>query len=93
MSGTLVVVLVVIAALAAALMVWRRPVLAFAQRTGAFTQDVRGEVRKITWPTWDDLRRSTIVISAIVLVIGLLIGVMDKLFSVILIQLLGRAFG
>ena len=93
MSGTLVVVLVVIAALAAALMVWRRPVLAFAQRTGTFTQDVRGEVRKITWPTWDDLRRSTIVISAIVLVIGLLIGVMDKLFSVILIQLLGRAFG
>ena len=93
MSGTLVVVLVLVAALAAALVVWRRPVLVFAQRTGAFTQDVRGEVRKITWPTWDDLRRSTIVISAIVLVIGLLIGVMDKLFSLILIQFLGRAFG
>ena len=72
-----------------ALVLWREPILAFTGRTRVFIREVRGEVRKITWPTWDDLRRSTLIITVIVIVIG----IMDWMFSKILIDFFGRAFG
>ncbi len=77
----------------AALVVWRHPVLAFAQRSQGFVRQVRGEVRKITWPSWDDLRRSTLVITILVIIIGIVIGVMDVAFSWLLIDFFGRVFG
>jgi preprotein translocase subunit SecE len=77
----------------AALVVWRQPVLAFGQRSNAFLNNVRGEMRKVSWPSWDDLRRSTVVITIIVIVIGIIIGLMDWIFSKILIDLFGRIFG
>lgn len=76
-----------------ALVLWREPILAFTGRTRVFIREVRGEVRKITWPTWDDLRRSTLIITVIVIVIGIVIGIMDWMFSKILIDFFGRAFG
>lgn len=67
--------------------------VAVVQRTNTFLQLVRGEMRKISWPTWDDLRRSTLVITVFVAIIGVIIGVMDSAFSLILIKWLGQAFG
>ena len=80
-------------AVIAALVVWRQPVLAFSQRSNVFLQNVRSEMRKVSWPSWDDLRRSTLVITIIVIVIGIVIGLMDWVFSKILIDLFGRVFG
>jgi preprotein translocase subunit SecE len=77
----------------AAGVVWRGPVLAFAGRTVNYVRDVRAELRKVSWPTWDDLRKSTMVIIIFVIAIGILIGVMDFIFSKLLIDVLGRAFG
>ena len=93
MDPTLIIGAVVALALAGALALWRQPVLSFAQRSAIFVQQVRGEVRKVTWPTWDDLRKSTIVITILLIIIGILIGLMDWLFSKLLIDFLGRALG
>lgn len=68
-------------------------VTALAQRSTTFMREVRAEIRKISWPTWDDLRRSTLVITVIVIILGIMIGLMDWLFSKILIDLFGRIFG
>jgi preprotein translocase subunit SecE len=68
-------------------------VTAFAGKSARFLRDVRGEMRKITWPGGEDLRKSTIVITIIVVVLGIMIGIMDWLFSKILIDLFGRIFG
>ncbi len=67
-------------------------VLAVVQRTSTYIQDVRMEVRKVSWPTWDDLRKSTVMILIIILILGAIIGLMDLLFSMLLIDLLGRLF-
>lgn len=75
------------------LAVWRQPVFAFAQRSAVFVEQVRAEVRKVTWPTRDDLRKSTVVITILVIIIGIVIGLMDWIFSKILIDFLGRAIG
>jgi len=68
-----------------------RRVGGFLQRAVTYVREVRAEVNKVTWPTWDDLRRTTIVIIVFVVVIGLIIGLMDLISSWVLIDLLGRA--
>ena len=93
MSLSLLIAAVLTLAVIVALLVWREPVLAWTQRSTAFIREVRGEVRKVTWPGWDDLRRSTVVITIIVIIIGIVIGLMDWMFSMILIDFFGRAFG
>jgi len=59
----------------------------------AYLREVRGEVRKVTWPSWDDLRRTTVVIIIVVIILGMVIGIMDFVFSKILIDWLPRLFG
>lgn len=93
MSPALVVAIVLGVALVAALIIWRQPVFAFTQRSVAYIQIVRGEVRKVTWPTWDDLRQMTIVITIFVIIVGIIIGIMDWISSKLLIDFLGRLFG
>lgn len=68
-----------------------QPVLGFAGRVVQYLSEVRAEVRKVTWPGRDELRKSTLVIIIFVIIIGLVIGAMDWLFSLILVNLLGRA--
>jgi preprotein translocase subunit SecE len=63
-----------------------------AQRAVSYVREVRAEVRKVTWPTWPDLRRTTVVVSIFVIVIGIIIGIMDVISSKLLIDVLGRLF-
>jgi preprotein translocase subunit SecE len=82
---------------AVATSVGERPSLArrvggFAQAVVNYVREVRAEVRKVSWPTWEELRRTTIVIIVFVIVIGIIIGLMDWMASKILIDLLGRIF-
>ena len=93
MSIGLIIGAVLLLAAAAALLVWRGPVLAFAGRTVGYLQEVRAELRKVSWPTFEDLRKSTIVIIIFVIIVGIVIGIMDFIFAKLLIDVLGRAFG
>jgi preprotein translocase subunit SecE len=67
-------------------------VVGLAQRSAGYLRDVRAEIRKVTWPTWSDLRRTTVIVSIFVIVIGIIIGIMDVISSKLLIDLLGRLF-
>jgi len=46
-----------------------------------FLIETRGELGKITWPTREELRESTIVVIATVFVITIFIGVVDQFFN------------
>src|ERR1043165_737126 len=46
-----------------------------------FLRDVRNELRKVTWPTWDELKKATTVIVIFVAILGIMIGLMDTLFQ------------
>ncbi len=58
-----------------------------------YLQDVRGEVKKITFPSWADLRQHTVAIIIVVTIIGVIIGLMDWAFSMTLIRGLGGILG
>ena len=62
-------------------------------RTARFLRDVRAEVRKVTWPTPEEIRKATGVIIVFVSIIGAIIGVMDWLLSRLLITGIPRLFG
>jgi preprotein translocase subunit SecE len=46
-----------------------------------FLIETKGELGKITWPTREELRESTIVVIATVFVITMFIGVVDQFFN------------
>jgi preprotein translocase subunit SecE len=74
--------------------VTRQPaVTRVAGRAAQYVAEVRAEVKKVTWPGWDELKKSTGVIVIFLMLMGLLIGVMDWAFSMLLVNLLGRALG
>ena len=70
----------------------RQRVTGVVPRVVGYLREVKAELRKITWPTVDELRQSTTVIILFVIAIGILIGIMDWAFSKLLIDFLGRAF-
>ena len=90
--GLIVIAALVLAAVVS-LVLWREPVFGFAGRTVTYIREVRTELNKVTWPTWVDLRKSTMVIILFVIAIGILIGILDWIFAKLLIDVLGRAFG
>ncbi|HTI04071.1 MAG TPA: preprotein translocase subunit SecE [Gemmatimonadales bacterium] len=57
-----------------------------------FLRDVRNELRKVTWPTWDELKKATTVIVIFVAILGIMIGLMDTLFQEIFVKLVARLF-
>ncbi len=46
-----------------------------------FVRDVRGELRRVSWPGRDQLRQSTAVVLIIVLTLAAYVAVWDLLFS------------
>jgi preprotein translocase subunit SecE len=57
-----------------------------------FLRDVRNELRKVTWPTREELRKATTVIIIFVMILGLAIGVMDSFFQLVFVKLVARLF-
>ncbi len=62
------------------------------QSASEYLKDVRVEVGKVTWPTREELRESTLVVIVMVFLIAIFIGAVDRGFSYAfeaLIHLLG----
>ena len=57
-----------------------------------FLRDVRNELRKVTWPTFDELKKATTVIVIFVTVLGIMIGLMDSFFQWVFVKLVARLF-
>jgi preprotein translocase subunit SecE len=55
-----------------------------------FLRDVRNEIRKVTWPTRDELRRATLVIVVFVSLLGVIIGLMDSALQFLLVTTVAR---
>ena len=54
----------------------------------SFISDVDFEMKKVSWPTWDELRGSTYVVISLTIILGLYLFFSDLLLSKILSVLL-----
>ena len=46
-----------------------------------FMNGVQFEMKKVTWPTWDELRGSTMVVLGLSLILGIFLFVIDFFLS------------
>jgi len=56
---------------------WRRGYLA---RFTSYVQQTREELRKCTWPTWDELKGSTVVVFVSIVLLGGFTVLVDQVF-------------
>ena len=49
-------------------------------RFAAYVQQTREELRKCTWPTWEELKGSTVVISISIVILGFFTVAVDQIF-------------
>lgn len=58
----------------------------FPARVATFYSEVVTEMRKVTWPDREQLKDTTIKIIIFVLFIGAILGILDVLLQLILVQ-------
>jgi len=51
------------------------------ERIREYTKDVGVEMRKVSWPTRDELRDSTVVVIVTVLLVAAFIGIVDQILN------------
>jgi len=64
----------------------------FPVRVATFYQEVIAEMRKVTWPDREQLKDTTIKIIIFVLFIGAVLGIVDVILQLILVEGLPSLF-
>lgn len=64
----------------------------FFSRIITFLREVQAETKRVTWPSWIELRKATIAIIAFTGALGLLIGWMDTFLQYVLVTLVAKVF-
>ncbi len=54
-----------------------------------FFKEVRSELKKVTWPTRQELIGSTVVTIVVTIIISVFIGIVDRVLTVISTQIFG----
>ena len=62
----------------------------WVQQTRTFLFGVRDELKKVTWPTRDELVKATRMIVVLSIVLGITIGLMDYVLQAILVNGVAR---
>ena len=57
---------------------WRK---GYLLQISNYVQQTREELRKCTWPTWDELKGSTVLVALFIGLLGAFIFVMDFVFG------------
>jgi preprotein translocase subunit SecE len=54
-----------------------------------FFRETSGELRKVSWPTWPEARQLTLLVLAVMLVMGIILGITDAGAHALLNAILG----
>ena len=79
-KDTLILIVFAVAVAVAFGLLWKGGYLA---RLSAYVQDTREELRKCTWPSWDELKGSTMVVLVVTAMIGIFTVLTDGVFTIV----------
>jgi preprotein translocase subunit SecE len=48
-----------------------------------YLKETRAELRKVTWPTWEETKNLTLIIVATTVVMALFLGILDYIFQIV----------
>jgi len=54
----------------------------------SFFRETTGELRKVSWPTWPEVRQLTLIVLAVMVVMGLILWITDGFAQALLRSLL-----
>ena len=57
-------------------------------RTRNFATEVADEIKKVTWPDWQQLKNSTFVIILFVIIVATIIFLMDQVVRLVINQIM-----
>jgi preprotein translocase subunit SecE len=57
-------------------------------RIATYVQQTREELKKCTWPTWTELKGSTVVVSISIVLLGVLTVAVDFVFNLVFFKFL-----
>jgi preprotein translocase subunit SecE len=80
-----VIIWVVVVGVAFAIL-WRQGYLA---RFATYIQQTREELKKCSWPTWDELKGSTVVVAISIALLGAFTVLVDMLFQFLARHVMG----
>jgi preprotein translocase subunit SecE len=63
------------------------------ERFITFLKDVNAELRKVTWPTKEELIGSTIVTIVVSLIMSIFIGAVDRVLTLVIKTVFGAGIG
>lgn len=46
-----------------------------------YVRETRGELLKVTWPTWEESRRLTVIVLVVTIAMAVFLGLLDFIFS------------
>jgi preprotein translocase subunit SecE len=55
----------------------------FIEKTKRFLREVKAEMAKVTWPTWPELKGSTILVIIVSIFFAVYVGLVDMALSII----------
>ena len=55
--------------------------MAWTEQIREFAKDVRVEIERVSWPTREELRDSTMVVIATVILVAIFIGIVDRILN------------
>ena len=58
------------------------------KQVALYVQQTREELKKCTWPTWDELKGSTVIVMISILILGLFTVAVDQVFFQIFFKIL-----
>ncbi len=53
----------------------------FVEKSRKFLKEVRLELTKVSWPSWNDVKGATVVVIIVVLIISFFIGLVDLIIT------------
>jgi preprotein translocase subunit SecE len=67
-----------------AILWWR----GYLVRISTYVQETREELRKCSWPTWDELKGSTVLIVISIVLLGVFTYAVDQIFFLLVFKVL-----
>ncbi|MGD0348819.1 MAG: preprotein translocase subunit SecE [Verrucomicrobiota bacterium] len=77
MSNLTIAIWVVVIGSVFAYLWWQGHIRRFA----TYVQETREELKKCTWPTWDELKGSTVLITITIVLLGTFTVVVDRILT------------
>ena len=65
--------------------------VSFRERVERYGKDTTAELRKMTWPTRDEIVASTVVVIIVSLIFSVFIGVIDRILVAVVKAIFGGA--